>query len=80
MPFFRADHLFEQKHAVLEPKQALSEAEKLHKTYVRVQFDEQKHAVLEPKQALSEAEKLHKTYARVQFERLAHVHLVACRL
>ena len=46
MPFFRADHLSEQKHAVLEPKQALSEAEKLHKTYTRVQFERLAHVHL----------------------------------
>ena len=46
MPFFHADHLFEQKHAVLEQKLALSEAEKLHKTYARVQFERLAHVHL----------------------------------
>jgi len=44
MPFFHADHLFGRKHAVLEPKQALSEAEKLHKTHAGVQFLSRTHA------------------------------------
>ena len=44
MPFFHADHLFEQKHAVLEQKLALSEAEKLHKTHAGVQFERLAHA------------------------------------
>ena len=44
MPFFHADHLFEQKHAVLEQKLALSEAEKLHKTHAGVQFLSHAHA------------------------------------
>ena len=38
MPFFHADHLFEQKHAVLEPKQHLLEAEKLHTVTINVHF------------------------------------------
>ena len=38
MPFFHADHLFKQKHAVLEQKLALLEAEKLHKPHAGVQF------------------------------------------
>ena len=46
MPFFHADHLFEQKHAVLEQKQTLSEAEKLHKTHARVQFERLAHVHL----------------------------------
>ena len=44
MPFFHADHLFEQKHAVLEQKMNLSEAEKLHKAYADVQFLSRTHA------------------------------------
>ena len=44
MPFFHADHLFEQKHAVLEQKLTLSEAEKLHKTHTCVQFFSHAHA------------------------------------
>jgi len=44
MPFFHADHLFEQKHAVLEQKLTLSEAEKLHKTHTHVQFLNHTHA------------------------------------
>ena len=38
MTFFRAEHLFEQKHAVLEQKQALLKAKKLHKANTYVQF------------------------------------------
>ena len=44
MPFFHADHLFEQKHAVLEQKLALSGAEKLHKNHTGVQFLSRTHA------------------------------------
>ena len=44
MPFFHADHLFEQKHAVLEQKLTLSEAEKLHKAHTDVQFLSRTHA------------------------------------
>ena len=44
MPFFHADHLFEQKHAVLEQKLTLLEAEKLHKPLTGVQFLSQTHA------------------------------------
>ena len=39
MTFFRAEHLFKQKHAVLEQKKALSEVKKLHKTNACVQFE-----------------------------------------
>ena len=44
MPFFHADHLFGQKHAVLELKLTLLEAEKLHKAYTYVQFLNLAHA------------------------------------
>jgi len=37
MPFFHAEHLFEQKYALLE-------AEKLHKTHTDVQFLSLTHA------------------------------------
>jgi len=43
MPFFHAEHLFEQKHAVLEPKQHLLEAEKLHTVTINVHFSNQTH-------------------------------------
>ena len=44
MPFFHAEPLFEQKHAVLEQKKHLLEAEKLHNTYMTVQFQALAHA------------------------------------
>ena len=44
MPFFHAEPLFEQKHAALEQKLALSEAEKPHKTHTCVQFFSHAHA------------------------------------
>ena len=44
MPFFHADHLFEQKHAVLEQIVTLLEAEKLHKLHTGVQLLSNNHA------------------------------------
>ena len=39
MPFFRAEHLFEQKSALQRQTQGLLKAEKLHKNHVCAVFD-----------------------------------------